>query len=117
MVVRNRAPKPVQTPAQARRSAQRKLARDLKQGKPILPKEITRKAKEVVNKRSELVNRIADYKKQTFGDKESFNARRSRQAVERDRQGNPRSIAELRQAAEDLDNGEVPEDESILYYH
>jgi len=55
-----------QTAAQ-RRKAQREIARKLRAHEPILPKQITARAKAVAGKRKDLLNQIDAWKKKHFG--------------------------------------------------
>jgi hypothetical protein len=85
------------TPAQNRRQAQRQLARDLKAGKPILPTKITSRAKSVSSENRRLVDQIQAIKKATYGDRPSWNAKRSRKAIiADDKTGKVRSLTDLR---------------------
>lgn len=85
------------TPAQNRRQAQRQLARDLKAGNPILPTKITSRAKSVHAENKKLVDQIQAIKKRAFGDRPSWNAKRSRLAIIRDdKTHRARSVSELR---------------------
>jgi hypothetical protein len=85
------------TPAQNRRIAQRQLAKDLKAGKPILPTKITSRAKSVHAENKKLVDQIQAIKVQAYGGRPSWNAKRSRLAIQRDdKTGRVRSLSELR---------------------
>lgn len=96
MVIRQGKKVPL-TPAQQRRQAQRQLARDLKAGKPILPAKITSRAKTTPAESKKLVDQIQEIKKQAYGDRPSWNAKRSRKAiVADDKTGHVRSLSELR---------------------
>lgn len=128
MVIRQSKKAPP-TPAQIRRSAQRKLARDLKAGNPILPKEITSKAKSVVSERKSLVKQIYDIKQNAFGDRPKWNAKNALKAINiHDKTGKLRSVSDLRHILNTLRNAATPDsvfsDEDIdddvisaLHYH
>lgn len=96
MVIRSAKKAPL-TPQQIRRQAQRQLAKDLKAGKPILPTKITSRAKSVPAENKKLVDQIQAIKKATYGDRPTWNAKRSRLAIVRDdKTGKARSLSELR---------------------
>lgn len=83
--------------AAARRAAQRQLAKDLRAGKQILPPAVTSKAKRAVSERkSEIVNRVVRAKELLHGSSEKFNSAESRKRVTHDKQGNLRSVDDIR---------------------
>ena len=104
MVVRkgHTNPQP-RTPAQMRRAAQRKIAREVKSGK-YTPSPIGRKSREVTKNRREIVNRIAQKKERLLGSSPKFNAKRSRQYITTDPDTHkPRTIEELEEIEDGID--------------
>jgi hypothetical protein len=86
--------------AAERRAAQRRLARDLREGRQILPPSTTKKARAVVSDRkSELVNRIARAKRLLHSGQEGFSGASSRKHITHDKQGNARSLDDIRNLA------------------
>lgn len=115
----------MQTPAE-RRAAQRRLAKNLKEGKPTLPPELTRKGKPT---KSQLINEVEKLKKQHFNTKDGFNAKRSRKVLELNADEKPVSSKHLRLIKQFLTDNSVfswddwlgfadehDVDESALYY-
>jgi|ERR1700722_11177178 len=109
------------TPAE-RRKAQRQLAADLKEGRPILPDSV-----KGTFPKEQLVKQIQELKVIAFGDASKFNKKRSDKAVAKDKDGQPRKMTDLRRtrnkllnylsdfAIDDLtdDDGDL---DSALYY-
>ena len=64
--------------AQQRRAAQRRLAKNLREHKPILPPEITKKAKAVAGKRKDLLNQIDAFKERKYSGRGKWDEKGSR---------------------------------------
>jgi uncharacterized coiled-coil DUF342 family protein len=124
--------------ASERRSAQRKIARELKEGtfKPSpIGSKAREKAKDYRKEKSELIKEIREYKNRLYGHTPRFNQRRSDKNVRiNPRTGKDRTIEELRtiwgileQIDEDNERDEFYwrwdnlfediEIESTFYYH
>jgi len=61
--------------ASERRKAQRQIARKLKTGERILPREITSKAKKVAGRRKDLLNQIDKFKTDHYGNRPKWSAK------------------------------------------
>lgn len=118
---------PNPTPAQSRKAAQRKLAKEIREG-TFQPSSIGKKARETPAKRANLVRQIQEHKERQFGSRTDYNTKRSNDAISIDpNTGKPRSIKELRQILEYLEGQDeneeeyfapdLPIDRSSLYYH
>jgi len=121
-----------QTAAQ-RRKAQREVARKLKTGERILPKEITSKAKAVAGERKDLLNQIDKFKQQTYGSNPRWDEKGSKKATRiNGRTGERWSVNELREIWDGIQNASKAQAESwdwedifeenedyasALYYH
>jgi hypothetical protein len=121
-----------QTAAQ-RRKAQREVARKLKTGERILPKEITSKAKAVTGERKDLLNQIDNFKQQAYGSNPRWDEKGSKKASRINaRTGERWSLDELREIWNGIQNASKAQAESwdwedifeenedyasALYYH
>lgn len=121
MVVRHKNVK-VQTPEQARRAAQRRLAKEIKEG-TYKPSKIGQKARQVVSERKQLIAEIKAIKDIRYSGQESFDQARSDKHIDKDLDGKNRSVKDLKkilQALEDDYDDEWWEEndyEDVLYYH
>jgi hypothetical protein len=121
-----------QTAAQ-RRKAQREVARKLKTGERILPKEITSKAKAVAGERKDLLNQIDKFKQQAYAGNPRWDEKGSKKASRINaRTGKRWSLDELREIWNGIQNASKAQAEnwdwqdifeenedyaSALYYH
>ena len=106
----------MQTP-QERRKAQRLLAKNLKEGKPTLPKSITAPIKRAGRSKEQIIRDIIREKNARFGGRPKFNQRRSDKNVAIDPEsGQARSINELRKIDSVLRRAKLHDDFSAIYY-
>lgn len=81
--------------AAARRKAQRQLARDLKAGKPILPKQITAPSKKI--QRSKVVDNIVNLRVGIVGGEDSHSRNKFRETIVKSvKTGKARTSKQLR---------------------
>ena len=115
------------TPAQSRKAAQRRLAKEIREG-TFQPSNIGKKAREAPSVRANLVRQIQEHKERQFGNKPKYNAKRSNDAISIDpNTGKARSIKELKNILDYLEEQDeedneyfgpdLPIDRSSLYYH
>lgn len=123
-----RIPRSTPSPAQSRRRAQRRIAKELREG-TFKPSSVGKQAREAPALRKDVVNRIQAIKARMFGDRPKYSEKGSRRAIERDKNGKLRSLKDLKRILEVLEEQESEEYQEnyddlesyglgdALYYH